>query len=519
MTAEPHALPRSEAEAETLGVAERGSAAELPPPVTTRQGALPVLPGFGREVLPALALWWAVMLGLFFGLDEEYYLPLALVGTPTLVMLWPVARRLGRRYLSYRTPAWVFFIVTMWIIPVAGLVLAETEWSFDTKSAIFFALPPDIAFGGILVALPWAQARPPLRMFFRPDLLFGDGRTLVGGTLMLVLGMRYLFAGHAPDERWALPVWNWYSLAYGIAFAIIPIVLMRGMIKYVQRLFRLRDGMFSGYPSLAFREWILLLFALNFAWAFHHVFIGRTVFSTIDESGQFPRTNQFWIGIGIMAIAAWWMLLVKGGFKKLVGEPFLFESFLQTLQKQLVFTAGWAAFFYGFMSVLNGSEFGGIQPWDDQSAAGLGFLVMGVLVLTVGRAAAQHHQRQGFLAHFAGVILPTQPDRARERLMRRILEGMTRLSPRRQEAAWLTMHRAWAGIDPDERSLMAWTAVDALAELDEEERESLIRSQSRALPRLDGATRAQAVREIARSLSGLDAEKAEVVQEFVPISS
>lgn len=489
----------------------------LPPPVTTRKSPLPVLPRFGREVVPALAVWWALMLGLFFGLDEAYYLPLALVGTPTLVMLWPVGRALGRGYLSYRTPAWVLLLATMWIIPVAGLVLTETGWSFETKSAVFFALPVDIALGGILVALPWAHARPPLRMFFRPDLLFGDGRTLVGGTLMLVLGQRYVFAGHPPDVRWALPAWDWYSLAFGIALAIIPIVLMRGMAKYVQRLMRLRDGMFSGWPSLAFREWILLLFGLNFGFAFHHIFIGRTVFGTIGEPGQFPITTRFWVGLGLMGAAAWWILIVKGGFKKLIGEPFFFESFGQTLQKQLAFAAGWAAFFYGYMSVLNGTAFGTIQPWDDQVAAGVAFLSAGLLVLTVGRAIAQHYQREGFLAHFAAVILPTQPDRARERLIGRILEGMARLSPRRQERAWLVMHRAWDGIDPDERSLAAWTVVGALAELHREDRRRLIESESRALARLDAEPRARSAHEIARSLSGLGGAGKDVAEDFAAV--
>lgn len=492
---------------------------ELRPPVTTRKGELPILPGLGREVLPALALLWAVMTALFLALDEAYWLAIALVGTPTLVMLWPVGRSLGRPYLSYRPLPWVLGIVSMWIIPVSGLLIAETDWSFAAKSAVFFSLPPVIAFGGILVALPWAQSRPPLRMFFRPDLLFGDGRTLVGGTLMLVLGMRYVFAGHPPDVAWALPGWNWYSLLYGIGLAIIPIVLARGMLKYVQRLFRLRDGMFAGYPSLAVREWVLLFFALNFGWAFHHVFIGRTVFSTIGEPGQLPVTTRFWIGLGIMGLAAWWMLLVKGGFKKLIGEPHFFESFLQTVQKQLVFVMGWAAFFYGWMSMLSSEEFGPTQPWDAQTAVGLGFLVTGILVLTVGRAIAQHYQREGFLAHFVGVILPTQPGESRERMMSRILEGMARLPARRQEAAWRVMHRAWAAIDPDERSLMAWTTVNALAELDPKQRESLTESQGRALARLDEETRLQSVTEIERSLSALGSGREEVARELARATS
>ncbi len=107
-------------------------------------------------------------------------------------MLWPVGRHLGLSYFRYRRPVFVLAIVTMWFIPATGWVM-ESDWSFTTKSAIFFALPPLIAIGGVLVALPWAQARP-VPMFFRPDLIFGDGRVIVGGMLGVALGLRYMFA-------------------------------------------------------------------------------------------------------------------------------------------------------------------------------------------------------------------------------------------------------------------------------------------------------------------------------------
>lgn len=492
--------------------------AALPPPVTTRKGDLPILPQFLQEVLPLLLLWWGVMMGLFVS-RSVYFLDIALVGTPTILMLWPVGRRLGRRYFSYRTPAWFLAIATMWIIPVTGLVFTETGWSFNIKSAIFFTLPPVIAFGGILVSLPWAQARPPIRMFFRPDLLFGDGRVFVGGLLMLALGMRYLFAPHPPDDPWALPSWDWFSLAFGISGGIIPIVLMRGMMKLVQRLMRLRDGMFTGYASIAFREWFLLLNILVFGFAFHHVFVGRPVFSTADELSFFPITQRFWVGIGLMGAAAWWMVFVKGGIKKLIGEPFFFETFLQTLQKQLIFAAGLGLFFYGYMSMLSSVMFGRIQPWDDQAKVGLGFLATGIAVLTIGRAIAQYYQRQGMLAHFAAAIVPTQTDRARERLMWRILEGgLVKASPNQRRRAWQTMHRAWDGIDPDERSLMAWTVVATLATMPQEARQALLHSQAEALAGLEPGLRQRATEELRRALAGLEPEeRARLWPDFQPV--
>ncbi|MHB1487970.1 MAG: hypothetical protein ACYCS7_04950 [Acidimicrobiales bacterium] len=479
------------------------------PPIVTRPAHLDVFPGFAREVLPALVAWWGLMLGLFYGLDRDYYLAIALVGTPTLVMLWPVGRHLGRSYLSYRPLPWILGILTMWMIPATGLVITQTNWSFDTKSTVFFSLPAVIAFGGILVALPWAQSRPPLRMFFRPDLLFGDGRTLVGGTLLLVLGMRYLLAGHPPGELWALPAWNWLSLSFAIAAGIIPIVLIRGMVKLVQRYLRLRDGLFSGYPSLAMREWMLLLFGASFGYAFHHVFMGKTVFTTIGQPGLYPITLRFWVGIGIMGAAAWWLLAAKGGFKRLIGEPFFFETFGQSLQKQLVFVVGWAAFFYGFISMLASTTFGTLQPWDAQSAAGLGLFLTGIVVLTLGRAVAQHYQRQGMLAHFVAVLAPAQVEGARERLTSRILEGMATLPPHRQVAAWRVIHRAWAGIDPDERSLMIYTVVHALASVGADEAEALTASERQALDELDEPTRTAAVSELRRAIAAVTGEPGE----------
>jgi hypothetical protein len=52
------------------------------------------------------------------------------------------------------------------------------------------------------------------------------------------------------------------------------------------------------------------------------------------KAGQFPITTRFWVGLRLMGAAAWWILVVKGGLKKLIGEPFFFEFFGQTLQKE-----------------------------------------------------------------------------------------------------------------------------------------------------------------------------------------
>ncbi len=113
------------------------------------------------------------------------------------------------------------------------------------------------------------------------------------------------------------------------------------------------------------------------------------------------------------------------------------------------------------------------------------------------------------MTHFMAVILPTQPDRARERMMARIVEGLVRLSPERQRMAWADMFRAWDAADPADRSLMTWTAVLAVAEMPANQRKDLIKSRSEALALLDERTGEQALVDIRGAKAHLEAEKNE----------
>ncbi len=440
---------------------------------------LPVLPGFASEILPVLALWWAITLTLFFTL-KSYYLDIALVGTPTIIMLWPVGRALGLRYFSYRRPAFFLAIVTMWIIPATGFVL-QSDASFTQKSVLFFALPPTVAFLGILVALPWAQAKP-IGMFFRPDLLFGDGRALVGGTLMMVLGMRYVFAPHQPGVPWQLPAWNWLALAFGISGGIIPLILMRGMMKLLMRHMRLRDDLMSGYPSLAVRETLLAATALAFGFGFHNVFRGTAPFT----HNTYVVNTRFWVGIGMVVLAWLWIVYVRGGFKRLIGEPFFLETLQQTFQKQLLFVLGWGVFFYGLMSMLNAGVFG--PPWQqgEQLYAGLGFLLGGLLVLTAGRTITQYYQRLGMFAHWTAVLAPSQPEQARKRILRRVFTALPRADDRHRRRLLGVMFQALAGAEKDARRVTLNEWVDNLAVLPDGPRNALIASQEHALRALPG---------------------------------
>jgi hypothetical protein len=123
-------------------------------------------------------------------------------------MLWPVGRRLGRPYLSYRRCLFLLGVLSTAYIPAVGFVL-QSGLPYWAKVVLWLLLPVDLTVFAILPSLPQAIGRP-IRMFFRPDILFGDGRVLCCGTVALLFGIRYLIGPHPPQGvPVAIPRWNW----------------------------------------------------------------------------------------------------------------------------------------------------------------------------------------------------------------------------------------------------------------------------------------------------------------------
>ena len=133
-------------------------------------------------------------------------------------------------------------------IPLTGFAI-QSDWSFAAKSWVFFGLVADLTVFGIVASWPWAHARP-IAMFFRPDLLFGDGRILATGILALVFGIRYMMGPKPPDVLWAMPKWEWYAILLAIVGGLVPMIAGRGMAKLLMRMQRVRFDRWYGWSPI-----------------------------------------------------------------------------------------------------------------------------------------------------------------------------------------------------------------------------------------------------------------------------
>lgn len=487
---------------------------------TATPARLPVLVGLKQELLPYLLLLWTGLVIAYAVTTEPAVFPIGVWATVTSIMLWPVGRRLGRRYLSYRTPLFVLAVATMAWIPAVGLIV-ESDASFNVRSAAFFALPAVVSVFGIIVSLKWAIARP-IEMFFRPDLLFGDGRVLAGGILSMVLGMRYLIGAFPPDmtTAWPLPAWNWWGLLLAIAGGLVPMIAGRGMLKLIMRLSRMRDDRLGGWIAVFLRELMLVAAALGIGYGFHNVFAGTTPFTT----GLNTDGDGFWPSIAIMAVSTFWMVVVRGAYKKLViGDPFIKETPTQALVKHAMLTAGLFGLFYGLIALLHQTDMGIQMGWDtlrtpeDQTgemiAIGTGLFTWGIIVLIPFRVLAQHFQREAMVAQMAAVIVPYQTETARVKLMTRIMTALSEMREGQARHYMKAMIRGLASASADVRTLMTSTRVEVLAELPQERLSALMRAQAGALGELDSDTRVQTMSEMMSAVSQLPAEKRRGIME------
>lgn len=434
---------------------------------------LPLLVGFGTEILPALVLVWVAIAAAFVLSDRDWLWPVGLWASVTLTMLWPVGRHLGRPYFSYRRPAFVIAVLTMAYIPLAGFAL-EAEWSFTARSVVFFGLPAALTLFGIVAALPWAQARP-IEMFFRPDLLFGDGRVLITGILAVTFGIHYMMGPQPPDARWGLPRWDWYGILLMMIAGLIPAIAGRGMVKLLIRMQRVRFDRGYGWGWVIVRELLLLATMLGLVFGFRHAFMGKHPF-TIPVKTDYAL---FWQALAIMAAATLWLIFVRGGYKKRIGEPFIRETTPQTALKELLLVAGIVPSIYAFMSMLTGR-------WLDFNTGAplligaVGFS-WGVLMLTLFRVIAQEYQRRGLVRQMVAVMLPREGLAVRERVIAKMLATLRAMGEHRRQIYLQAMNEGLAVTSAEIRAVMTAAMVRQLAAMPNAERATLMRSQAAAL--------------------------------------
>lgn len=479
--------------------------------------SLPIYPGFKGEILPAVLGLWAALIAAFLVTGREYLWAVLPWATVTLIMLWPVGRRLRREYLSYRTVGFVLGVVSMAYILLAGFAL-ETPASFGVKSAIFFGLVADLTIFGIVPSLHWGIAKP-IGMFFRPDLLFGDGRVLCCGMIAMVLGLRYLW-GSPPmgGVPWPIPRWNWYAIFFAMVAGFVPMIAVRGVLKLLMRMRRIRDGRWAGWGAVFLREALLVVTALSIGYGFHNAFMGAAPF-TVPILTTDP---DFWPALLITLAGAAIVIFGRGALKKAIGDPFIRETLGQSFAKQILLVAGLLLMFYGFMSLLHmdpmHTQMGvnGLRRWDNAAKiwrVGLPLFLWGLTVLIPFRVWAQHHQRHAIVAQMAAVILPPQPAPARAQFLRSMMRALLDMPAKRRKEYLITMNRALAEAPAEDRAATTLTTVEVLAELSPGEQERIMESQAAALGALEQEQRLVRMADMMTAVSQLPAVQRQAVVE------
>jgi hypothetical protein len=236
---------------------------------------LSIIEGFWPELFPALLVLWSAVVAAWALSGQSYFVPVGIWATVTTLMLWPVGWRLHRPYFSYRRPLFILGVLSMAYVPFIGFVL-RSQTPYWLKTVLWLLLPVDLTVFGFLPALRTGIGKP-IKMFFRPDLLFGDGRMLCCGIVSVAFGLRYML-GPLPHAgiSISIPTWNWWGIAFAMGAGFIPMIPLRGIHKFVSRVSRVVSGQWSGWDSILFKEGFLVVTALSIGWGFHHVFGGAS---------------------------------------------------------------------------------------------------------------------------------------------------------------------------------------------------------------------------------------------------
>ncbi len=441
---------------------------------------LPILVGFREELLPVLLALWVVLLAAWWWGGREYEVAVAIWATVTTIMLWPVGRRLGRRYLSYRTVPFIIGVLSMAYIPAIGFIL-QSGLPYGVKLLLWILLPIDLAVFAILPSLRSAIASP-IRMFFRPDLLFGDGRVLCCGTVALLFGIRYLIGPHPPEGvPVAIPRWNWWGIAFAMAFGFIPLIPLRGMTKLLMRMARLVRDEWYGWWGVFLKETFLAVTILGIALGFHHVFKGMFPFEAgfWEEAREAVEHRGPWPGVLLLAFGYLWLVFVRGGYKKAIGEPFIRETVAQTWIKEVLYVPGVVALVVGLMLLIE-AHFGELNR-GPMLAVGIPFFLWGLACVTGFRVLAQVNQRRALVQQMVAVVLPAHRPEVRHRVLRKVMEALAGMPEGQRLFYMRAMQEALSQVPEEVRDLMTEARLEVLVELPAEARRTLMRSMDQVL--------------------------------------
>lgn len=447
-------------------------------------GELPILAGFLEEIFPTVSLLWVLILLLIFLTDWQFLPVLGIWATVTTIMLWPVGRNFGIPYFNYRKPLFILGVLSMVALPSLGFALQYLPKGDISRTWWLLAVVAILTIFSIVAGVKKAVGQP-LPMFFRPDILFGDGRILATGVISLGLAMRFLF-GHTPEGTLLpMPKGSWAGLYFAIAFGILQIIPLRGMFKLITRVVRIGTGKLTDWVLQILKESWFLAGSLGIMYGFHNVFMGHVPILENTLEGMAPE--KFAVmgkpGLILMAFSALFFIFVRGGYKMLAcGDPFIKETKGQSAVKALLFLSGYLPFIYGFAHVMEGSApFPRPLPEGPTLFVGLTLLIWGILMLGPIRIVIQRVQRHALVAQMAAMLLPAMPAPIRKRVLEQVIHALADMDEKQRIDHMRSMQEAIMAAPKETQRLMTQARMEVVSEIPTDKRRRILAAMDKVM--------------------------------------
>lgn len=424
--------------------------------------------------------------------------PAAILLATIAVMLWPSAGLKG--YFAYKRPLFIFTIVAeLWIL-LGGAALflpdgvKDRAFWFQLMLVGFFLLTA-------LISLPGMTGEYRRGVFFRPDLIYGNGAYLARGEIFVALGLKLLTTDHI-----AQPVWNWWGLTWAIA-AMIILVPFRGILKM-----RMRRARFLGLdnwmgPGMRLGLWVketfLFIGLLLLVYGFANVYMGKAPFTWTPGDPMGKGTDPEYWGLAFEAGAFLILVPLRGWLKTRLGEP---PTLFQELVKGVLVWIAFLLLVYGFFLLFMGGwqDFHGFAYynfWWGIWVSLLGFLMIGPL-----RAITQRDEFRGTLR----IMIPRMadlPDEQRRLMMGRRLQTIAAMPERPRRENVKLMMQIIHGLPEEAREKLVKTRTELVADAPPEQRTVLMRTMAASFAEMEPRERAGIMAEVMASVAKLPEEK------------
>jgi hypothetical protein len=425
--------------------------------------------------------------------------PGGVLGLLITVMIWPSAGR--RRYLAYKRPLFIVTIVFEAAILLAGVAL-HVPSTVTAKDMWFELFLVGFFLGTVAISLPGVEGEYRSGVFFRPDLIYGNGAYLARGEIFVALGIK-LFT---TPER-AQPIWNWWGLEWAL-FAMVFMVPFRGILKMRMRRARFLDldtwmgkGMRSG---LWLKETFLFVSLVMLVYGFANAYMGLAPFTWTPGFAPPASRGPNWWGLAFFAGAFLVVVVVRGWYKTRLPEPATVGA---ELVKGFLLWLGFVGVIYGFLLVFMGLGWlrlygpGSPNFWWAVWVSALGLAMVGPL-----RVLAQRQEFRGILR----VMIPRMADLdepTRRLMMGRRLEVVAAM-PERPRTENVALMMRIIDEQPDEvRRRLVGTRTWVVANADPGVRSRLVAAMAKVLGSLAPPERRRVMTEVMSSVASLPEDR------------